>query len=97
VLLAAAPVAVGTGTFFPALFDRAAANPLAVFALDTIGAGLGAVLATFVPILWGFGVLFAVAAFLFVLTVVADALFHHILPAGTSAAESRIDRSIFAH
>jgi hypothetical protein len=76
VILAAAPVAIATGTFFPALFDRAAANPLAVFALDAIGAGLGAVLATFVPILWGFGTLFVVAGCTFGLTAAADALFH---------------------
>jgi hypothetical protein len=76
VLLAAAPVALATGTFFPALFDRAAANPVAVFALDAIGAGLGAVLATFVPILWGFGALYVVAVALFGLTAAADALFH---------------------
>lgn len=76
VLLAAAPVAVATGTFFPSLFDRAAANPLAVFALDAIGAGLGAVLATFVPILWGFGTFFVVSGTLFAVTAAADALFH---------------------
>jgi hypothetical protein len=80
VLLAAAPVALVTGTFFPALFDRAAANPLAVFALDAIGAGLGAILATFVPILWGFSALFTVTVILFVLTAGADALFHRGLP-----------------
>jgi hypothetical protein len=80
VLVAAAPVALATGTFFPALFDRAAANPLAVFALDAIGAGLGAVLATFVPILWSFGAIFAVAGALFVITAAADALFHRGLP-----------------
>lgn len=76
VLLVAAPVAVATGTFFPALFDRAAANPLAVFALDALGAGLGAVLATFVPILWGFGTFFVVSGTLFAVTAAADALFH---------------------
>ncbi len=83
VLLAAAPIAVATGTFFPALFDRAAANPLAVFALDAIGAGLGAVLATFVPILWGFGALFAVAGALFGLTAAADALFQRAPPSAS--------------
>jgi hypothetical protein len=82
VLLAAAPVALATGTFFPALFDRAAANPLAVFALDAIGAGLGAVLATFVPILWGFGALFTVALAVFGLTAAADAMFHRQPPLG---------------
>ena len=76
-LLVAAPVAFATGTFFPALFDRAAANPVGVFALDAMGAGLGAVLATFVPILWGFGVFFAVAGAFFGLTAIADALFRH--------------------
>lgn len=76
VLAATAPVALATGTFFPALFERAAANPLAVFALDSIGAGIGAVLATFVPILWGFATFFAVSAVVFGLTATADALFH---------------------
>ena len=93
VLLAAAPVALATGTFFPALFDRAAANPLAVFALDAIGAGLGAVLATFVPILWGFGALFAVAAALFGLTAAADALFHRGLPSGLPAEALRVNQA----
>jgi hypothetical protein len=82
VFLAAAPVGLATGTFFPALFDRAAANPLAVFALDAIGAGLAAVVATFVPILWGFGALFAVAGVLFGLTAASDALFHRGLTPG---------------
>jgi hypothetical protein len=82
VLLAATPVALATGTFFPALFDRAAANPLAVFALDAIGAGLGAVLATFVPILWGFGAVFVLAGAVFGLTAAADALFHREPPEG---------------
>ncbi len=94
VLLAAAPVALVTGTFFPALFDRAAANPLAVFALDAIGAGLGAILATFVPIIWGFGALFAVTVILFVLTAAADALFHRGLPHASPPGEARSDRSI---
>jgi hypothetical protein len=81
VLLASMPVALTTGMFFPALFDRAARRPLGVFALDAIGAGLGAVLTTFVPILWGFGSFFALAAALFGLTAASDAWFHR----GTSA------------
>ncbi len=64
----------------PRALRPAAANPLAVFALDAIGAGLGAILATFVPIIWGFGALFAVTVILFVLTAAADALFHRGLP-----------------
>jgi SAM-dependent methyltransferase len=87
VLLAAAPIALVTGTFFPALFERAAARPLAVFALDAIGAGLGAILATFVPIVWGFGALFALTIALFVLTAAADALFHRGLPPGPPSEE----------
>jgi hypothetical protein len=80
VLLAIAPVALASGTFFPALFERATPNALAVFALDSIGAGLGAILATFVPILWGFGASFSVAAAVFVITATADALFQRGLP-----------------
>jgi hypothetical protein len=76
VLLLLAPAALASGTFFPALFDWANPNPLAVFALDSIGAGLGAVLATFAPILFGFQALFAVAGAVFGLTAAADVLFH---------------------
>jgi hypothetical protein len=94
VLVAAAPVALTTGTFFPALFDRAAANPLAVFALDAIGAGLGAVLATFVPIVWGFGTFFAVTAVLFGLTAAVDTWFYCGLAASPPEAEARSGRSI---
>ena len=97
VLLAVAPVALTTGTFFPALFDRAAANPLAVFALDPIGAGLGAVLATFVPIIWGFGAFFAVTAALFGVTAAIDVTFHRELATGSSGATARSDRSIPAY
>ena len=97
VLLAVAPVALTTGTFFPALFDRAAANPLAVFALDAIGAGLGAVLATFVPIIWGFGAFFAVAGALFGVTAAIDVTFHRGLATGSSGATARSDRSIHAY
>ncbi|WP_165233512.1 hypothetical protein [Aquisphaera insulae] len=82
VLLAASPVAMATGTYFPALFDQTARNPLAVFALDSIGAGLGAVLATFVPILWGLSSLFFVAAFVFLLTAAANAAFHRRIAPG---------------
>jgi hypothetical protein len=97
VLLATAPVALTTGTFFPALFDRAAANPLAVFALDAIGAGFGALLATFVPILWGFGALFAVTAAVFALTSASDELFHRGLPAVPPVAPVRSDDPITVH
>ena len=76
VMIAIAPIALATGMFFPALFDRAAANPLAVFAFDAIGAGLGAVAATFIPIAWGIGTFLVVAAIVFVVTIIADAAFH---------------------
>jgi hypothetical protein len=96
VLLASAPAALATGTFFPALFDRAAANPLAVFALDAVGAGLGAVLATFVPILWGFGALLGASAAAFALTAAADLWFHRASPARPAARPSRVGRRVAA-
>jgi hypothetical protein len=76
VLFVVAPIALATGMFFPALFERAAANPLAVFAFDAVGAGLGAVAATFIPIAWGIDTFFTVSGIVFVVTVVADAWFH---------------------
>ena len=75
-IAAIAPAAVATGMFFPMLFDRAAANPIGVFAFDAIGAGIGAVAATFVPILWGFDAFFWLAAAMFLVTASANALFY---------------------
>jgi hypothetical protein len=80
VLLLMAPVALATGSFFPALFDRSSQNPLGVFALDAIGAGLGSLFSTFIPILFGFGPFFAIAGVLFLLTAAAHLAFHRRLP-----------------
>ncbi len=96
VLLAAAPIALTTGTFFPALFERAAANPLSVFALDAIGAGLGAILATFVPILWGFGTFIGLTLVVFALTAAADALFHRDPSRGLAAVPMATGSSLSA-
>jgi hypothetical protein len=76
VLLAMTPIALVTGNLFPALFDLAAHKPVAVFALDAVGAGWGALLATFIPIAWGIDSFFLVGGAVFVLTVLADAWFH---------------------
>jgi len=76
VLVLVVPVALATGSFFPALFERSARNPLGVFALDAIGAGLGSIVATFVPILFGFGAFFAIACVVFLATTAAHLAFH---------------------
>ena len=73
------PVGLATGMFFPALFDLAAENPLAVFAFDALGAGLGALAATFIPIAWGIDTFVTVSGAVFLLTVTVDAWFHHHL------------------
>ena len=70
-----APVAFVTGSFFPAVFDLAARNPLGVFAMDAIGAALGSLAAFFLPIAFGFQVFFAVSAGVFLATVLACGLF----------------------
>lgn len=75
-----APMALATGSFFPALFDLAARNPLAVFALDAIGAGFGAITASLVPITFGFEAFLFLAGAVFLITAVANVLFHHRLP-----------------
>jgi spermidine synthase len=66
-----APVAFVTGSFFPALFDLAARNPLAVFAMDAVGAALGSMASFFIPIAFGFSVFFPVAAAVFFVTCLA--------------------------
>jgi hypothetical protein len=75
VLLLFAPVAFVTGSFFPAVFDLAAANPLGVFAMDAVGAAFGSLAAFFLPIGFGFQAFFAFAAAVFLATLVAFALF----------------------
>ena len=82
VIVLVAPIALSTGTFFPVIFDLAASNPLSVFALDAIGAGFGTLLATFVPIAFGFPVFFTIAGAFFLATAVANWLFHRNMPQG---------------
>jgi hypothetical protein len=85
-LLLLAPVAFVTGSFFPALFETAAGNPLGVFAADAIGAAIGSMAAFFIPIVFGFGWFFAFAAALFWTTAVAVHLFFRDLQAKSPAA-----------
>jgi hypothetical protein len=70
------PGAVATGTFFPLLFEKAVKNPLGVFALDAIGAGLGSLLAAAIPILFGFQVYGYIALMVFTGTILTDNWFH---------------------
>jgi len=56
------PGAFALGSYFPSLFEAAQRNPLAVFAMDAVGAALGSLCAFFVPIVFGLSRLFSVAA-----------------------------------
>jgi hypothetical protein len=78
-----APVAFVTGSFFPALFEVAAENPLGVFAGDAIGAAIGSMASFFIPIVFGFGWFFVFATAMFWVTAVATYVFFRDL------AESR--------
>jgi hypothetical protein len=60
-----APVAFVTGSFFPALFEAAAKNPLGVFAADSVGAALGSMASFFIPIVFGFDWFFVFATVIF--------------------------------
>lgn len=70
-----APVAFVTGSFFPALFDVAAENPLGVFAADSIGAAIGSMVSFFIPIVFGFEWFFVFATVIFWATAFATFLF----------------------
>ncbi len=85
ILLLISPVALVTGSFFPALFDLAARNPVAVFAMDAIGAGLGSMCAFFLPIAFGFSSFFSVAGAVFLATAFFTWRFYR----GTEAPLSR--------
>lgn len=67
----AAPAVFVTGSFFPALFELARRNPLAVFALDAVGAAFGSVTAFFLPLAFGFRCFFPVAGIVFCVTAFA--------------------------
>ena len=84
-----APVAFVTGSFFPALFEAAAENPLGVFAADSIGAAIGSMASFFIPIVFGFSWFFAFATAMFWLTAVATYLFFRNL-AGPVAQEGKV-------
>jgi SAM-dependent methyltransferase len=76
------PVAFVTGSFFPALFEAAAENPLGVFAADSIGAALGSMASFFIPIVFGFDWFFVFATVIFWATACATFLFfRHLQPA----------------
>jgi hypothetical protein len=70
-----APVAFVTGSFFPALFEVAADNPLGVFAADSIGAAIGSMAAFFIPIVFGFDWFFVVASITFWATALVTFVF----------------------
>ena len=70
-----APVAFVTGSFFPALFEAAAENPLGVFAADSIGAAIGSMVSFFIPIVFGFDWFFVFATVIFWATAFATFLF----------------------
>jgi hypothetical protein len=86
-----APVAFVTGSFFPALFEAAAENPLGVFAADSIGAAIGSMASFFIPIVFGFSWFFAFATAMFWLTAAATYLFFRNLavPAGQAGEAPR--------
>ncbi len=84
-----APVAFVTGSFFPALFEAAAENPLGVFAADSIGAAVGSMASFFIPIVFGFNWFFVFATVMFWATAFVTFLFFRNLetaPAGVPAA-----------
>jgi hypothetical protein len=68
VILLVAPVALATGSFFPALFELAMKNPLGVFAMDAVGAAMGSTVAFFIPIAFGFSTFFPIGALVFLVT-----------------------------
>jgi spermidine synthase len=70
-----APVAFVTGSFFPALFEAAAENPLGVFAADAIGAAIGSMASFFIPIVFGFNWFFVFATVIFWGTALVTFLF----------------------
>jgi hypothetical protein len=67
-LLALLPAVFVTGRFFPSVFGSREGRMLRVFAMDAVGAFLATILATFVPILFGFSAYLGVVALLFVTT-----------------------------
>jgi spermidine synthase len=83
-----APVAFVTGSFFPALFEAAAENPLGVFAADSIGAAIGSMAAFFIPIVFGFSWFFLFATAMFWATALATFLFFRDLKTAPEAAQA---------
>ena len=62
------PAVLITGTFFPVIFEAIPMGRLQLFSMDAVGAALGAILAFFVPMLFGFQVFTIVAMSVFLIT-----------------------------
>jgi len=69
------PGILATGAFFPLIFEQIPAGRLQLFGLDAVGAALGATLAFFVPMLYGFAAFSTVAVAVFALTGICMLLF----------------------
>ena len=62
------PAVLATGTFFPVIFEAIPMGRLQLFSMDAVGAALGAILAFFVPMLFGFQVFTIVVMSVFLIT-----------------------------
>lgn len=62
------PSLLVTGTFFPLIFEQVPGGRLQLFSMDAVGAAFGAILAFFVPMLFGFEVFTTVAVIVFFVT-----------------------------
>ncbi len=82
-----APVAFVTGSFFPALFEAAADNPLGVFAADAVGSAIGAMASFFIPIVLGFDWLYGFATVWFLITALGVYLFFRGLAPDRAASQ----------
>jgi spermidine synthase len=67
-LVLVTPAVLTSGSFFPLVFERSPAARLELFGMDAIGAAFGAMLAFFVPMLFGFDIFLGVAAGCFAAT-----------------------------
>ena len=69
------PVVLVTGTFFPLIFEQVPMGRLQLFGMDALGTAMGATLAFFVPILFGFHAFTTVAVCTFLVTGICILVF----------------------
>lgn len=87
-MLLLVPGVLVTGAFFPIIFEEIPEGRLQLFGMDAVGSAIGAILAFFIPMLYGFKIFSLMAVGMFVVTSLSMIVFLSALRRGPTVAAS---------